>query len=285
MTVESPESARDKAHETAMLIAMVLVAIFVSGFHVSPLWEWAFLIHFELLMGGLAVVAYLNAALLVGHRNAVVFLLLGALIGYSAEQLGIVTGWVFGPYYYTDKLGGKIGDVPWVIPLCWFALVYFAHVIVNLAMHSHPVARAHRLAHSVLLAAMTALIATGFDVAMDPAMSHPDIHAWVWTDGGEYMGVPFRNFRGWIGTAFLIDLLYRLYAARFGTQPVSNRVRYASLVLLLTWFCLGLGYMMIGYPVETQIVAVFCIVLPALIALAALYIKAWNPEATPTGPH
>ena len=61
-----------------------------------------------------------------------VFLVLASVIGFSAEQFGIVSGLIFGPYEYTDRLQPKLLDVPIVIPLCWFAIVYFAHVLTNL---------------------------------------------------------------------------------------------------------------------------------------------------------
>lgn len=268
--------SKHKAHEPVLLLLMVLAAIAVIAMHVSPLWEFSFLIHFGPLMAVLALVAALNASLMVGYRNAGVFLLLGATIGFAAEQIGILTGNPFGPYYYTDKLGAKIGDVPWVIPLCWFGLVYFAHVITNLVMHAHPVPRSRNVAHAALLALITALVATGFDVAMDPAMSHESIGAWVWTDGGDYMGVPFKNFRGWIMVSFAIDFLYRLFVGFKGTQPISQRAQVASMVLLIVWFSLGLGYILIGFPLETQLISIFCIILPALMALATLYGRGWN---------
>jgi uncharacterized membrane protein len=261
-------------HEITLLGAMLLVASAVVAFHVSPLWQWSHLIWFTPMMAGLAIVAFLNASLLLGYRNAFVFLLLGATIGYAAEQFGIWTGLVFGPYRYTDKLGFKLIDVPWVIPLCWFAIVYFAHVLTNVIVHTHPVARARDV---FILAAVTALVATGFDVAMDPAMSHPEIQAWVWLTGGDYMGVPFKNFQGWFLTAFLIDLLYRGYAMREGIQPIGTRYRLATLTMLVVWGALGFGYMLIGLPVATQLIAVFTIMLPALLGLVSLYLRAWNP--------
>src|SRR5262245_11890214 len=144
-------------HEIALTGAMLLLAIAVAAFHVSPLWQYSFLIWFTPLMSALAAVAFVNASLLLGYRNAFVFLSLAAVIGFTAEQVGIWTGFVFGPYHYTEKLGPKLIDVPWVIPLCWFAVIYFSHLLTNVIARKHPTATSG-VGDVIALAAVTALI-------------------------------------------------------------------------------------------------------------------------------
>jgi uncharacterized membrane protein len=266
------------SHEKILLFLTGLGVFFVVAFHVSPLWDYSFLIWFELLMALMATVAFFNSALLLGVRNTLIFLALAAGTGYLAEQVGIWTGAIFGPYYYTEKLGFKIIDVPWVIPLCWFAVVYFAHVLTNLIAHAHPVAQENKFSHALVLAGITAFIATGFDVAIDPTMSHKEVAAWVWTEGGDYMGVPFKNYQGWVITSFLIDLAFRLLSLRISKRPISSRNRTAALYVIVAWSGMGAGYILIGMPVATQLIAVFTMSLPACIALASLYTRAWNTE-------
>lgn len=268
MTEAPAPSGTPGRSDHILLVASAIVFFFYAAFHVSPFWALSPLIWFMGAMAALAVLAFINAALVSGWRHAAVFLALAACIGFAAEQVGIWTGLIFGPYDYTDKLGPKLIDVPLVIPLCWFAVVYFAHTLVNIIVMGTPTCGRLSLAQVSLLALVTAFVATGFDVAIDPMMSHPDINAWNWTQGGAYFGVPFRNFQGWVATVFVIDLVFRLFARRNPRRPSLHQENWAARWAIAAWAGLGFGVMIIGFPVETQLVAVFCLFLPALLAMA-----------------
>ena len=44
----------------------------------------------------------------------------------------MATGWVYGPYHYTDQLGPKfLGLVPYLIPVAWFMMSYPSFVIAD----------------------------------------------------------------------------------------------------------------------------------------------------------
>lgn len=265
----SSENTNSKLLFLLMTIGIILSFVF----HVSPFYGLSVLIWFQGAMAVLAAVAFVNASILLGYRHALVFLASGALIGWTFEHLGVVTGAVFGPYTYTAKLGTKIGQIPWVIPLCWFGIVYFAHVITNLILSAKPVLQAKTVAQALCLSILTGLVATCMDMALDPALSHPEVQAWIWTDGGNYFGVPFKNFGGWVFTAFLIDFCYRLYASRNPSNSTSKYINASSFYAIVAWAGLGLGFMVIGYPVETQLVAIFCVMLPAMLALGRLAMR------------
>jgi hypothetical protein len=64
---------------------------------------------------------------------------------------------------------------------------------------------------------------------------------------------------------------------RAGIQPISLKYRLAALTVLLVWGALGLGYMLIGLPVATQLIAIFTIVLSAILALVSLHLRDWKP--------
>jgi putative membrane protein len=287
MTYPNPDNGalpahKGGVHEKTLLWLMAGLVFFFVAFHVSPLWNFDFIIWFAALMAVFGALGFINASLMVGYKKAFIFMGIAAVIGFSAEQVGIWTGLIFGPYHYTNLLNPKLIDVPWVIPFAWFAAVYFAHVITNLIVRATPVMKSAGLAQTAAMAVLTALVATGFDVAIDPTMSHPEVAAWVWegmspTEG--YMGVPFKNFQGWVITAFLIDFLYRLISGRMTDKPISDRRRQASLYTIAIWVGLAFGYMLIGKPVATQLIAVFVMALPAFLALMNLYARAWNRQA------
>jgi len=273
--VSGPSGLRGRS-DRILLVASAVVFFFYAAFHVSPFWALSPLIWFLGAMAALAVLAVINAVLVSGWRRAAVFLAFAASIGFAAEQVGIWTGLIFGPYDYTDKLGLKLIDVPLVIPLCWFAVVYFAHTLVNIIVMGTPSCGRLSLGQAALLALVTAFVGTGFDVAVDPMMSHPDVNAWTWTQGGAYFGVPFKNFQGWVATVLVIDLGFRLFARRNPRRPSLHQENWAARWAIAAWAGLGFGVMIIGFPIETQLVAVFCLFLPALLAIA----RQWAPDRT-----
>src|ERR1039458_5339856 len=84
--------------------------------------------------------SWASATHLLGARAALKFVAIALAVGWFAEQMGASRGWFFGVYTYTGVLGPKLGVVPLVIPLMWFALVYAAFVISNLIVWRTPVA-------------------------------------------------------------------------------------------------------------------------------------------------
>ena len=183
------------------------------------------------------------------------------------------TGLIFGQYHYTEVLGFPVGGVPLVIVCCWFMIVYIAHVMTNLMISGTPILVSSRH-HRLLLAFVTALVATAYDVAMDPSMSSKEVNAWVWEQGGAYLGVPFRNYGGWMMTAFAISYLYRSF--EFRTPPKTDRKWEGKLAAgaILGYAGLGIGFMTIGQPPATQLVAFFVMGIPTVVA--AVNLVKWN---------
>ncbi len=150
-----------------------------------------------------------------GERRALAFL--GITFGVSLlfESVGVLTGWVYGPYYYTERLGFKLfGLVPLLIPLAWFMMIYPSHVLIERVTGG-----AHRQGWgwTVWLAGLSALAMTAWDLVMDPLMvagGH-----WVWQVKGEYFGIPVHNYVGWLVTTFCVYLFYRLVAVCLAECP------------------------------------------------------------------
>jgi putative membrane protein len=139
-------------------------------------------------------------------------LLLGLTVGVSLayESIGVATGWVYGPYYYTDKLGPRfLGLVPYLIPVAWFMTIYPAQVIAE-SLVGDRLAGGWRKALG--LAAVSSLVMTAWDVLMDPMMVR--LGFWVWEVDGAYFGVPIHNYAGWLATTFSVYACYRLAATR-----------------------------------------------------------------------
>jgi putative membrane protein len=112
----------------------------------------------------------------------------------AVERIGTRTGLPFGRYEYTDALRPRLGDVPAIVPLAWFAMAVPSREAAHAALgaHSTPVRR-------VVLgaAAMTA-----WDLFLDPQMVGEGY--WRWARQGRYRGIPVSNYVGWFVTSALV---------------------------------------------------------------------------------
>ena len=57
-----------------------------------------------------------------------------------------------------------------------------------------------------MLAVLTGFIATLKDTVTDPLRSTLS-SVWIWTDGGQYFGVPIHNFFGWFFVFFVMTMV------------------------------------------------------------------------------
>ncbi len=145
--------------------------------------------------------------------------LLALVFGVSLlfESVGVATGWVYGPYHYTNKLGPLfLGLVPYLIPAAWFMMSYPSFVIAERLVPSDW--KSWQRALSV--AAVGGLAMTAWDLVMDPIMvagGH-----WVWDVQGAYFGIPLQNFWGWWLTVFTTFALY-LWMSGKEVKPAQAR--------------------------------------------------------------
>ncbi|MDJ0852008.1 MAG: carotenoid biosynthesis protein [Myxococcota bacterium] len=153
----------------------------------------------HIVLGAAAMLAF-GAAVLGWGRTAVFFL---ASTGLSLvmELLGTGTGWPFGAYEYTAGLGYKILDkVPFSIPLSWFYMGLASYLLAQRVLE-----RWLGQAPTWAVVALGAWLLTAWDLALDPAMAHPELpmQFWTWHQTGPYMGMPLINFAGWTLTGVL----------------------------------------------------------------------------------
>jgi putative membrane protein len=165
------------------------------------------------------VFALLHASQRLGWPKALLLLGLTFAVSLLFESVGVATGWVYGPYHYTDKLGPRfLGLVPLLIPVAWFMMTYPSVVI---ALRVTPTVKS-TWGWRLLIAAIGGLAMTAWDLAMDPMMvagGH-----WVWETEGAYFGIPVQNFWGWWLTTFVTFLLYLVISR--ATPQESKRLRH-----------------------------------------------------------
>jgi putative membrane protein len=176
-------------------------------------------------LNGLIVILLLfslwHASVALGVRLALAFFAITTVTSWIFEEVGVVTGLVYGPYRYTSTLGPWLGSVPVLIPLAWFMLVYPTYVVANLVGHGWPIGTPGGRGDLVRLALVGALAMAAWDLVVDPILSGPTVGAWVWERGGPYYGVPVQNSLGWIVTSFTVYLLYRSVERHWTLQPVG----------------------------------------------------------------
>lgn len=173
--------------------------------------------------------ALLHAGQRLGWRRAL--LLLGSvfLVSLAFESVGVATGWVYGPYHYTEKLGPRfLGLVPYLIPAAWFMMGYPSFVIADWLVPTGW----KRAARLIGVAAVGGLAMTAWDVIMDPLMvagGH-----WAWEVEGAYFGIPLQNFWGWWLTVFTSFAVYLLLAGKGSRPTLAGFDRLVMLSYLVT---------------------------------------------------
>lgn len=204
------------------------------------------------VLGAIAAIAFLAAA--VGRTRAAAALAICFVLSFSAEAIGTVTGYPFGPYIYTERLGFLIlGLVPFNIPTSWFYLM-----VAGLGMCGRILEARDDATSKWWWAFVAALILTAWDLVMDPAMFRTEHWLWQLEDvsaaplwqrvlGSDmYFGVPPANFLGWVLTgtivarAMLEVIPPTQWHARVAPQPFPVLLYAANGILPIT-ICLRWG--------------------------------------------
>ena len=175
-------------------------------------------------MPTLLLFALIHATYVLGWRRTLLFFVLSAGISWGFEQVGVATGLIYGEYYYSDKLGTKLGYVPVVIPFIWFMMMYPSYTIANLIGNGRFTPKKEPLTQIIWLSIIGAMVITAWDLAVDPVFT--ELGFWVWLDGGPYFGVPLHNFAGWLLTTFTVFLVYRLGAEWVDKRPLFPHPAY-----------------------------------------------------------
>lgn len=142
-------------------------------------------------------------------------------IGFLAEVLGVKTGFPFGHYSYGQALGFKLFDVPVIIGLNWFMLVYAAGSL------------AARLRIPVFLKAIAgALFMVFLDFFIEPAAMKFDF--WTWHN---YV-IPWYNYVGWLFLALGFQLHFQLLNI-FKNNALAPVVYFVQVVFFVGLYTFG----------------------------------------------
>ncbi|WP_306394422.1 carotenoid biosynthesis protein [Telluria beijingensis] len=268
MTLTPPVLSRLALGLTAL--AMLSTPLLLRGWPVQT----QLLVASSLLMAGLCLA---SAAHVLGARPALWLALIALPVGWFAEQMGASDGWFFGSYDYTDVLGPRLGEVPVVIPLMWFALTYTGYVMANLIVWQVPADGATSTRRSVAMAFLAALVVTAYDLGVDPYMVYK-LKAWIMVKhDGWWFGETLQGFVGWMLVAFAIVFAFRLALRRTAAGPAPKARLRDVLVPLGLYGGLMVYEATQGVPVETRTIALFVMGIPLFCAACGLF--RWRREA------
>jgi len=217
-----------------------------------------------------AIAAFLYGKQTIGLKRTLAFCIPAIAISLSSELLGTSTGFPFGAYSYLSGLGYKIADlVPFTIPLSWFYMG-FSSFLVATTISRFGTGWVQRIT-AVFLGA---LMLTSWDFVLDPAMSQTPYPFWEWHQAGEFYGMPYQNFVGWLGTGALFMTVASLIWGR-DNQPTLNRHQIQFPVIIYAGnFAFAL---ILSFNAGFYVPALLGIVVGAL-PLALLYFTTPNGE-------
>jgi uncharacterized membrane protein len=187
-------------------------------------------------------------------RDLLVFAAITLVVSNAFENLGVLTGFPFGRYYYTDNLGPKVFLVPVLIGPAYVGTGYLAWTIARvLAGATHP--RVPRLPGHLTFTVplVAAFMMVSWDLSFDPVASTVN-QSWIWLDGGGYFGVPFSNFLGWLLTTFVFLQLFALYLkGRPSVQSTGGQPsRTQRLQAILFYGLIAAGYLQLSLTGATS---------------------------------
>jgi uncharacterized membrane protein len=201
-----------------------------------------------------------------GPRRTGIFFAISAIVSFLMEETGVRTGLIYGAYHYSDMLGAKLGHVPVIIPLAWFMMIYPSWMVARALLRG---VDTNSIPGITALAAIAAFVMTAWDVVMDPGMARAG--NWVWENGGAYFGVPRRNYLGWLATTFIVYWI----AGWFWRRPDHKRgaTKLFAALPVLVYAVYALRYLTPNRIPALQVIALFAMVVPGLLALIQLSMK------------
>jgi uncharacterized membrane protein len=237
---------------------LIFVELIWPWFHLPDLGNIGFTLVFVLF-------SVAHCCALEGLKRTSIFFAISAIISHLMEEIGVRTGLIFGAYHYSDLLGPKLGHVPAIIPLAWFMMVYPAWAVARVLVQGIDTSAAPGLTARAIIAAM---VITAWDAVMDPGMAAAG--NWVWERGGLYFGVPRRNYFGWLLTTFVIYWIVGWLWRGLKHRTAATRGFEALPVVVYSFF--ALRYVTTNRIPALQVVALFSMGLPALLALIRVFL-------------
>jgi len=129
------------------------------------------------------------------NKQFILFIGLIFGIGFIAEWIGVHKSWLFGNYRYGDTLGLKFNDVPLIIGINWFLLVYCAGVLMQRT----------GVKNNWLRIITGATILVLLDMLIEPVAIR--FNYWHWADDV----IPIKNYACWFIISGLLLFVFEKF--------------------------------------------------------------------------
>jgi bisanhydrobacterioruberin hydratase len=155
------------------------------------------------------------------------FMIVTIITGIVVEIIGVNTGILFGAYQYGNVLGPQIKNVPYIIGINWFIVIFTVgitvHTILNRAVKfvADKTAEPPKVLKVISVIVDGATLAVFFDWVIEPVAIQ--LGFWNWLNTGE---IPFYNYACW----YFISLLL---LAIFHFCKFEKRNKFAVNLLLI----------------------------------------------------
>lgn len=162
----------------------------------------------------------MTVLIVLSHEQAggkfLLFLVVVCTIGFGAEWTGVHKQLIFGNYYYGQTMSWKLWDIPVIMSITWFLLIYSTGITMQWLGVRNTLLR-------VITGSVTLVL---LDMLIEPIAMRFDY--WHWAGGI----VPLKNYWGWLMMSVL--LLFIFEAFRFKKQSMV-----APVLLLMQFVFFG----------------------------------------------
>ncbi len=178
-----------------------------------------------------ALVVYTHQGI---NLRFILFFIVCFVLGIAVEVYGTSTGNLFGKYSYGTVLGPGYKNVPYIIGVNWFIIMYCCACTVQITFNKLLLLVKEKIPltkgklHTFSLIIDSSFLAVIFDYFLEPAAIK--LGYWQWLVDGT---IPFFNYSSWfVVSAVFIALLYLLQIAR------TNKFAVNLLLIQLMFFLL-----------------------------------------------
>lgn len=182
--------------------------------------------------------ACVHGAMRYGVKGMIAFAVICLVVSNLIENLGVATGFPFGPYHYTDALGVKLGYVPLMIGPAYLGVGYLSWVLATVLVGD--VRRGDGM-EALVTPFIGAFIMVMWDLSMDP-MASTLAQWWIWHEGGGFFGVPLQNYLGWYLTVFAFMFIFALYLRANALEPPVPQPKAYYMQAVAMYAVVGLDF-------------------------------------------
>jgi len=200
----------------------------------------------------------LHACHHLGPVKATTFFVWSVSVCIFIEEIGLQTGYIFGPYFFSDTLGFRItNNLPLMVPVMWQCFSYPCLLLARAITTPRLAANSKRKKGRALMhmfnsfikeSTIASLILVGFDLVSEPVavsqghslwehmayvnsslssyIDKPDWHFKAHSFPQYFEQIPITNFAGWFFMGFVIYMGYNMTSG----VNISDRTSFISLV-------------------------------------------------------